>query len=88
MREIVIFGTGEIAELADYYFSRDSAFKVAGFTVDAGFLKETSFSGRPIVPFEEGLALTIGWYQENQDWVKRVRSGEYQNYYESNYANR
>ncbi|MGY2904993.1 acetyltransferase [Bradyrhizobium sp. URHC0002] len=53
MREIVIFGTGEIAELADYYFTRDSAFKVVGFTVDAGYLKETTFSGRPIVPFEE-----------------------------------
>jgi sugar O-acyltransferase (sialic acid O-acetyltransferase NeuD family) len=53
MQEIVIFGTGEIAELADYYFTHDSAFKVAGFTVDAGYLKETTFNGRPIVPFEE-----------------------------------
>jgi sugar O-acyltransferase (sialic acid O-acetyltransferase NeuD family) len=53
MQEIVIFGTGEIAELADYYFTRDSGFKVAGFTVDARYLKETTFNGRPIVPFEE-----------------------------------
>ena len=53
MREIVIFGTGEIAELADYYFTHDSKFKVAGFTVDAAYFKETTFLGRPIVPFEE-----------------------------------
>ena len=44
MREIVIFGTGEIAELADYYFTRNSEFKVAGFTVDEAYLKETPFA--------------------------------------------
>jgi dTDP-glucose 4,6-dehydratase len=27
--------------------------------------------------FEEGLDLTIKWYKDNQDWVDRVRSGEY-----------
>jgi sugar O-acyltransferase (sialic acid O-acetyltransferase NeuD family) len=52
MKEIVIFGTGEIAELADYYFSHDSKFKVAGFTVDEAYLKDTEFRGRPVVPFE------------------------------------
>lgn len=43
---------------------------------------------KPIVPFPEGLAKTIAWYRENRDWVARVQSGEYQKYYESNYANR
>jgi sugar O-acyltransferase (sialic acid O-acetyltransferase NeuD family) len=52
MQEIVIFGTGEIAELADFYFSRDSKLKVAGFTVDQAYLKNTEFRGRPVVPFE------------------------------------
>lgn len=52
MQEIVIFGTGEIAELADYYFSHDSKFKVAAFTVDKAYLKDTELRGRPVVPFE------------------------------------
>jgi len=43
---------------------------------------------RPDVQFEEGLRRTICWYQENPDWVRRVKSGEYRKYYEQNYANR
>ena len=51
MRQIVIFGLGEIAELADFYFTHDSEFEVAGFTVDEAYLKGTDFRGRPVVPF-------------------------------------
>ncbi len=52
MQQIVIFGAGEIAELADFYFSHDSSYQVAGFTVDEAYLKGSEFRGRPIVPFE------------------------------------
>lgn len=31
--------------------------------------------------FEEGLRETIGWYTENQDWWKEVKSGEFKDYY-------
>jgi dTDP-glucose 4,6-dehydratase len=40
------------------------------------------------VPFEQGLADTIAWYRENHEWVRRVRSGEYRDYYERNYEKR
>jgi dTDP-glucose 4,6-dehydratase len=30
----------------------------------------------------------VAWYQENQEWWKKVKSGEYQNYYEKNYKER
>jgi sugar O-acyltransferase (sialic acid O-acetyltransferase NeuD family) len=53
MKEIVVFGAGEIAELADFYFSQDSDFKVAGFSVDTAYLKESEFRGRPVIPFEK-----------------------------------
>ncbi len=43
---------------------------------------------RPRVDFEAGLERTIEWYRANAAWVARVRSGEYRNYYERNYANR
>ena len=42
----------------------------------------------PRVEFENGLAETIAWYETNGEWVERVRSGEYQTYYESNYGRR
>ncbi|MGB9365893.1 MAG: acetyltransferase [Xanthobacteraceae bacterium] len=52
-RQVVIFGTGELGELADFYFTHDSNFNVAGFTVDQAYLKETTFRDRPLVPFEQ-----------------------------------
>lgn len=51
--------------------------------------KVTAETGwRPQVGFESGLAATIRWYQENRDWVMRVKSGEYRDYYARNYENR
>jgi dTDP-glucose 4,6-dehydratase len=43
---------------------------------------------KPLVPFEEGLPATVRWYQQNRAWVDRIKSGEYQKYYEQNYAGR
>jgi len=51
-KPLVIFGAGDIAELAQFYFSRSER-PVAAFTVDAAYLKESTFCGRPVVPFEE-----------------------------------
>jgi sugar O-acyltransferase (sialic acid O-acetyltransferase NeuD family) len=53
MKEIVVFGAGEIAALADFYFTHDSPRRVAAFTVDAAFVKANTFLDRPLVPFEE-----------------------------------
>jgi len=50
MRPLVIFGQGNIAELAKFYFRHDDR-KVAAFTVDAEFIKEAQFCGSPVVPF-------------------------------------
>ncbi len=58
MKPIVIFGIGELAEVAAFYFEHDSPRVVAAFTVDAGYLRESTFSGLPVVPFEE-LADTL-----------------------------
>lgn len=52
-RAIVIFGTGVFAELAHYYFTHDSPHAVAGFTVDAAHLRESTYQGAPVVAFEE-----------------------------------
>ena len=42
----------------------------------------------PETKFEDGIVKTIIWYLNNQDWVKSVTSGDYQNYYENMYKNR
>lgn len=40
-RGLVIFGTGQIAELANFYFATDSDYKAAGFTVDDAYATVT-----------------------------------------------
>lgn len=53
-KKLVIFGTGQIAELADYYFTEDSDFEVVSFCLDAEYIgEEKQFKKRPIVAFEE-----------------------------------
>ncbi len=42
----------------------------------------------PVVPFEEGLRATVDWYRNHTDWVKRIKSGEYETYYARNYEKR
>ena len=41
---------------------------------------------RPQQKFEKGLEWTIQWYLENQEWVKEVITGEYQEYYKKVYG--
>jgi dTDP-glucose 4,6-dehydratase len=42
----------------------------------------------PAMDFERGLAATVDWYRANPGWVSRVKSGEYQRFYETNYGGR
>lgn len=51
--QVVIFGTGDIAQLAHFYFSTDSSYEVVAFTVDAEYLDATELCGLPVVPFDE-----------------------------------
>ena len=43
---------------------------------------------KPQIDFGRGLTSTIDWYKTNRNWVKHVKSGEYRQFYELNYANR
>ena len=36
--------------------------------------------------WQEGLEKTIRWYQENQEWVSRIRNGVYRDYYKNHYG--
>ena len=40
------------------------------------------------VPFVDGLAATVRWYVDNEDWWRRVRSGDWNDYYARQYADR
>ena len=53
MSQIVVFGAGDIARMAHYYFTRDSEHEVAAFTVDKQYLKGDVFLDLPLFDFEE-----------------------------------
>ncbi len=52
-RPLLVFGTGQIAEIAHFYFTKDSHYEPVAFTVDAEHVVDASFCGRSVVPFEE-----------------------------------
>lgn len=43
---------------------------------------------RPKYTFEDGIIETIHWYLDNQDWISKVKSGQYQEYYNKIYKDR
>jgi len=54
------------------------------YAIDASKIKN-ELGWEPSVTFEEGLAITIDWYLNNDAWLKNVTSGAYQSYYNKQY---
>jgi len=47
---------------------------------------QTELGWIPRYSFENGIEKTISWYIENENWWRKVMSGEYLKYYEKNYS--
>ncbi|HNU96409.1 MAG TPA: GDP-mannose 4,6-dehydratase, partial [Candidatus Magasanikbacteria bacterium] len=39
----------------------------------------------PKTSFEEGMKKTVAWYKENEDWWKKIKTGQYLDYYNKQY---
>lgn len=52
-RKLIIFGLGQIADIAHEYFKYDSDYEVVAFTVDEKFIEASMKDNLPIVPFEK-----------------------------------
>jgi len=52
-KPLIIFGCGDIAELAHFYFCTESKYEVIAFTVDSAYLKHSTFCGLSVIAFEE-----------------------------------
>lgn len=53
--KLIIFGCGDIAQLAHFYFSNDSEYEVVAFTVDASHIEEPTFCDLPVVAFQDAV---------------------------------
>jgi len=55
------------------------------YSVDWSKIK-TELGWKPAHDFKQWLQKTIEWYTNNQTWWRRVKSGEYQEYYQKQYG--
>jgi sugar O-acyltransferase (sialic acid O-acetyltransferase NeuD family) len=89
-QKIVIFGIGDVAELADFYFTHDTEYDVAGFTVDEPFMARNDFRGRPLVAFERvvelfppanfGLFVAVGYAKLNALRIEKAAAARAKGY--------
>jgi dTDP-glucose 4,6-dehydratase len=68
-------------------FVKDRSGHDLRYAIDATKLKD-ELGWKPSLQFEEGLSKTIDWYLANEEWLKDVTSGNYQNYYQQQYEKR
>ena len=68
-------------------FVKDRAGHDLRYAIDSTKLK-TELGWEPSLTFEEGLPKTVDWYLNNQEWLNRVTSGAYQNYFKQQYQER
>ena len=74
---------GTSAKLITYV--KDRAGHDRRYAIDATKLNK-ELGWKPSVTFEEGLAKTVDWYLENEEWLNNVTSGAYKEYYEKMYG--
>ena len=56
------------------------------YSLDAS--KAARLGWSPAIEFERGLRDTVAWYRENESWWRPIKSGEFRDYYERQYASR
>jgi dTDP-glucose 4,6-dehydratase len=76
---------GSSAELIT--FVKDRAGHDMRYAIDCSKIKN-ELGWQPEVNFEEGLSRTIDWYLSNDEWIKHVITGEYEEYYRKQYLER
>jgi dTDP-glucose 4,6-dehydratase len=57
------------------------------YAIDATKIRN-ELGWQPRESFESGLAKTVAWYLDNAAWTAQVKSGEYRQWLETNYAKR
>jgi dTDP-glucose 4,6-dehydratase len=56
------------------------------YSLDTSKLRKLGW--KPEKRFEDGIAETVAWYLAHREWWEPIKSGEYRDYYERQYASR
>lgn len=79
--ERIIEYLGKSADLIN--FVKDRPGHDRRYSITCNKIKELGW--RPEVSLEEGLKLTVEWYKNNEHWWKKIKSGEFIEYYKKQY---
>lgn len=95
MNKVIIFGMGDNAELAKFYFENDSEYEVIAFTVNKEFLNQEKFCELPVVeweiiekyytPEEYVLFIAVGYGNMNKVREEKYIEGKQKGYTFANY---
>jgi sugar O-acyltransferase (sialic acid O-acetyltransferase NeuD family) len=90
MKDLVIFGIGQIGEVIHYYFTHEAGRRVVAFSVDDAYRNVDSLFDLPVVAFEEletkyppdshELFVAMGYGQVNKAREGKVREAEAKGY--------
>lgn len=99
MRNLIIFGCGEIAQIAYFYFRTDSDYQVISFTVNKQYLPSSrEYLGLPVCAFEEvqnhyppeknSMFIALSYSQVNQLRSKKYFEAKEKGYSLASYISR
>lgn len=96
MSKIVVFGIGQVAEVAHFYLTHDSPHEVVAFTVDRQFITDSRFHELPVVPFEEveqhfppqeyQMIVPVSYRKVNQLRAEKYRAAKAKGYHLISYV--
>ncbi|HRE41341.1 MAG TPA: acetyltransferase [Ignavibacteria bacterium] len=90
MKEIIIFGTGKIADVIQYFMREISNLSVKAFTVDKEFISDEEFNGLPVIDFSNiensyppdkySVFVALGYHDLNRLRAKKIEECEKKGY--------
>jgi sugar O-acyltransferase (sialic acid O-acetyltransferase NeuD family) len=90
VKNLIIFGTGLIAEVSHFYFNKDTDYKTVLFTNASEFIKASEFKELPLVPFEDiekcyaphdhDMFIALGYNKTNQIREQRYKEAKEKGY--------
>ena len=90
MKKLVIFGAGDIAKLAHFYFTRDARREVVAFTVDREYRTSDRFLGLPLYEFativdrcpssDHDLFVAVSYAKMNRTRAERYEAAKQMGY--------
>ncbi|NDP28797.1 MAG: acetyltransferase [Flavobacterium sp.] len=96
VKKVIIFGKGELAELANFYFTNDSNYEVCAFTLDKEYIDSDSYLSLPVLAFDEleinyppqeyELFVAIGYSNLNQNRKSKYEQAKSKGYTLASYV--